>query len=150
MSSDLVTFVRARLDDDEQAATQCQERSWSFSGSNCHVIAEQAANGSFRTVAWCANGYDDDLSNSIHIANYDPARVLREVEAKRRIVAIHNRRADVYPDTAGGTFENCCQGCGFEGVCEDPVVENVNDCPELKALAAVWSDHPDFRAEWAP
>jgi HPt (histidine-containing phosphotransfer) domain-containing protein len=120
---DLVAFVEARLADDEQAATQCVERDWQFSGSNCHVLAERSANGSFRTIAWCANGYDDDLSNSIHIAVHDPARVLREVEAKRQILRyVRGELADDETDQSAQWL--------------------------LQMLAAPFADHPDFLASW--
>lgn len=54
-----------------------------------------------------------------HIARHDPARVLREVEAKRRILALH------------------------EELNEPHLYEAVQH------LAAVWSDHPGYRPEWA-
>lgn len=148
-------FIAARLNDDEQAATQCQERDWQFSGSNCHVLAERSANGSFRTIAWCANGYDDDLSNSIHIANYDPGRVLREVEAKRALVA------DL---EAQKHFLNQYQWYGCDAMTDDPSGNpDLPDVPtgrpctcgrdedvkrRLGLLSSVWSDHPDYRSEW--
>jgi hypothetical protein len=47
-----------------------------------------------------------------------------ECEAKRRIVREH--------DAAG------CDYCP----------EVVDDCPTLRALAAVYRDHPDYREEW--
>ena len=55
-----------------------------------------------------------------HIARHDPARVLREVEAKRKIVR----------DVA----------CGFYDSDYDEAVEH---------LAAVYSDHPDYDPDWA-
>ena len=136
--SELLEFIEARLQDDEQAASQCVERDWSFSGSNCHVLAERSANGSFRTIAWCANGYDDDFSNSIHIANYDPARALREVQSKRRALARHHR--DRY---------GVCVGCGWSGNLDEARIDATEECPELLDMASVWSDHPAYRPEWS-
>ena len=49
-----------------------------------------------------------------HIARHDPARVLAECDAKRRIVERRNHL----------------------------------DGPTLRALAAVYADHPDWREEW--
>ena len=57
-------------------------------------------------------------------------RVLREVEAKRRIVGLHS-----------GDNDTMCQS--WEGnYVEEP-------CPTLRALASVYADHEDYRAEWA-
>jgi hypothetical protein len=41
-------------------------------------------------------------------------------------------------DPESATWSNSpypCRGCGFEGDCDDPVTEHVNDCPELLDLA---------------
>lgn len=65
-----------------------------------------------------------------HITTHDPARVLAECEAKRRIIKAYERLEDYrYNADAWGM-----------------------DYPEetiLWPLAAVYSDHPDFRQEWA-
>lgn len=63
-----------------------------------------------------------------------PARVLAECAAKRRIVEMHSQDTD---------RDWCLQGCGMRsGWTGYP-------CDTLKALAAVYDDHPDYRAEWA-
>ncbi|MFF9309908.1 hypothetical protein ACF1BS_03265 [Streptomyces sp. NPDC014748] len=60
------------------------------------------------------------------------AGVLRRCEADRRILARHA----VDPSESDSlTFATACHGCGTEGDCDDPVTENVNDCPELLDLA---------------
>lgn len=53
-------------------------------------------------------------------------------EADRRVLARHAL------DTAQAEswmFGAACMGCGTEGDCDDPVSENLNDCPELLDLA---------------
>jgi len=64
---------------------------------------------------------------------YDAARALREVAAKRRVLARHC--ADTPP------YVEYCREC-----------ENtrLDQCPELWDLAAPYSDHPDYREEWRP
>lgn len=76
-----------------------------------------------------------------YVARHDPARVLREVAAKRRVMQRHHR-------SDASTVSDYCAGCAHdpEGW---PEIE-LNDCPELRDLAAVYSDHPDYRPEWAP
>lgn len=54
----------------------------------------------------------------------DPARVLRDVEAKRVIL---------------DRYERWDEGYGFQSALEIAV----------SVLAAVYSDHPDYRPEWA-
>jgi hypothetical protein len=75
-----------------------------------------------------------------HIARWDPARVLAECEAKRRIVAIHAR-----------DYGHECPGEG-----EDPIMipagwygsDGCRDCDVLRLLALPYASHPDYREEW--
>jgi len=72
-----------------------------------------------------------------HIARHDPARVLREVEAKRRIVDAYAEVVEFYqPDPA--EWHEVADG--HAAALHDAV----------RALAAVYADHPDYRPEWAP
>lgn len=64
--------------------------------------------------------FEVEAQQSRHIARHDPARVLRQVAAHR--VAL-----SWYLD-------------------DDDVVMG----PTIRAIAAIWSDHPDYRPEWAP
>jgi hypothetical protein len=61
-----------------------------------------------------------------------PEAILRRCEADRRILARH--RMD--PTMADSRlYATACDGCGTYGDCDDPVTENLNDCPELLDLA---------------
>lgn len=146
----LMAFLNARLDDDERVARAVGGEQWhadTHIGDEYNIGVVVGSRG--ERIASCGvESLDDGDVRAEHIARHDPARELREVEAKRRIMAIHNRRADVFPDTAGGTFENCCDGCGYQGYCDDPVTEDVNGCPILRLLALPFDQHPDFREEW--
>ena len=68
-----------------------------------------------------------------HIALHDPARVLREVKAKRKILAAHEK-------SDGGYCELCYYGYGGGSW----------PCPTVRALAAVYGDHPDYDKAWRP
>lgn len=59
------------------------------------------------------------------------AAVLRRCEADRRILARHRM------DTTSSSWLDAvsCHGCGVAGQCDDPVTDNINDCPELLDLA---------------
>ncbi|NKV21525.1 hypothetical protein GS913_18515 [Rhodococcus hoagii] len=138
--SDLVEFLRARLDEDEQTATAATSATfgevptWTSkddgTGDQTHgyVMADH--------TAICGHDGDDvPLPVADHIARHDPARALREGEAKRRIV---QELEDEYTQAedkliADGVF----------------IALNENRSPVLRALAAVYSDHPDYQQEWA-
>lgn len=74
---------------------------------------EAACGGGDEPENWC------DRATGVH---YDPARVLAECEAKRRIVNVAR-----YADEGSA-------GWGFRRILGD--------------LAAVYGDHPDHREEW--
>ncbi|MBM4686427.1 hypothetical protein GS532_22405 [Rhodococcus hoagii] len=68
---------------------------------------------------------------ALHIARHDPARALREVEAKRNIV------------------DECAEVINLPGGWE------YDDTPDLawltlRNLASAHSDHPDFDPAWRP
>ena len=67
--------------------------------------------------------------------------VLRRCEADRRVLARH----DVAPTQSHShLFATACEGCGTEGDCDDPVTENLNDCPELLDLAHAHGITPEI------
>lgn len=109
---DLIAFLNARLDEDEAAA-------WAVHDVNkCDALL-----------------YEEDMADA---ARRDPdcdcgqpARVLREVEAKRAIVKLHAAEPGQHPDFCGHDLHEL-------------------PCLTLRLLAAVWNDHPDYRQEWAP
>lgn len=71
-----------------------------------------------------------------HIARHDPARVLRGVEAKRKLLN------DLW--FAGDVAEVL----DWEG----NLIAGANDALNglLRTLAAEWSTHPGYRQEWSP
>lgn len=129
----LIEFLRARLNEREQAARQCAEvfpstwevadRGWTATvradEPSFHVVTEldQSQVSESPSTGWLGD-------HLWHIAYHEPARVLRDVEAKRRIVDAVD---------------------GLSGQWYDEVEGRV-----LKLLASVYADHPDYREEWAP
>lgn len=71
-----------------------------------------------------------DFADSAAEVTIDPARVLAECEAKRATLREH----------AIGPTGDC-------GVCS---YWSEYPCPTVRFVAAVYSDHPDFREEWRP
>lgn len=70
-----------------------------------------------------------------HLARFDPARVLRDVAAKRAVITRYERAAAL-PESTSGFVRG--QDDGYQQACLDAV----------KDAAAVWSDHPEYRQEW--
>lgn len=79
-----------------------------------------------------AIGYAEEVTVVVggHIARHDPARVLLEVEAKRRTVADH---AHIPGD-----------GINFTSA-EQNRAEDL-----LRNLSSIYRDHPDYQDEWRP
>ncbi|WP_332760413.1 DUF6221 family protein [Streptomyces sp. MT206] len=80
MTEELVRFLEARLDEEADLARRCD-------GDGC---GEWSAHG--HTVDFCQvdlSGFHPTIAQ--HVALHDPARALREIEAKRRILARHAR-----------------------------------------------------------
>jgi len=106
---DLAEFVAARLDEDEAAAN-----------------------------AWLPVGNPTSAQRE-HIASADPGRMLREVEAKRKILALAAEADDI---------EECLI---FETATRPPQAGRVTIGDKIRRqLASAWSDHPDYALVTAP
>lgn len=106
--NDLVAFLqflRARLDADQAAAGKAAE-SWEW---NIGLFT----------------AYDA----TEHAERFNPARVLREVETKRRSIDLHSAEPGQHPDF-----------CGHD--------KHELPCPTLRLLALPYADHPDYDPAW--
>lgn len=112
----IVEFILARIAEDEAIG-------WG-------VVAD--AIGRYSAVEAQAIISDAEMQGEHSHASVGVARVLRECEAKRRIVAAHR---DVI-----GDIETTHPCDGTLGVIE---------CDTLRALASAYADHPDFDPAWA-
>ena len=147
----LAGFLAARLDEDEAAAKACADNdgrlNWWDSrvmASGDHTIRTGSGSGGEgnRVVARIRRDdvegdfgrlLDPDALASF-IPRHDPARVLREVEAKRAILAAFlSFRQEFQRGDAGPALHTGTQ-----------VLRDV-----LGSLAAIWSDHPDYDPGWA-
>jgi hypothetical protein len=71
--------------------------------------------------------------------------VLREVAAKRAILGEHAPNyPTTYPKLSGQPTCGVCHAGGFDWEPE------WWPCITVRTLAAVYSDHPDYRPEWKP
>ena len=119
MSDDVVAFLRARLDEDEAAAREAARGegvSWqqSYPNPGLYTGTTDITDGDLAIVARVG------APVAAHIARHDPARVLRDVEADRRLLA----EADKLAGDVGW---------------DDAIMFTVG------CRAATYSDHPDYR-----
>lgn len=131
----LIEFLNARLDEDERIARTAGENEyarWAYDpddiDTNGEVVAPDAVDVQHgregriyryhHTITTDSEGLTPavEAHQAHHIARHDPARVLREVAAKRA----HLKWASTY---------------GYTDL--------------LGYLAYPYSDHPDYRQEWA-
>lgn len=128
----IVEFLEARLDEDEEVARDAA--GWDSSGSirDEGLWRRDGVNSvidSARRMVVYGDGSAPDDSQAAHIVRHDPARVLREVAAKRAIMAEH------------GIDQDPCDA-------HDAMYESA-PCDVILNLAAIYLDHPDYQAEWA-
>lgn len=89
-----------------------------------------------------ANGvvvYDEGyphVEQARHIATFDPKRVLRQVEAHRRILARHAPIEQPTGYAIGGFIGPYCGGCGSKG---NGYGFTAWPCPDVQDLAAIYT-----------
>lgn len=145
MSDDIAAFIQARLDDDEQAARQAIGRT---------LLSEWELPTSWPSNPALARAYERAVADSggvlvaavreqvaEHIASHDPARVLRGVEAKRRLLD------EFEPCQACLAGERCVPHDASAG----PGISRIASAQHewfARLLASEWSTHPDYRQQW--
>lgn len=131
--TDIVEFLEARIAEDNEAAKEATNDGHRW------LVDEETIS------LWPAD--DDDRmyghitfprkAHARHASIHDPIRVLREVAAKRTILVEH-------ADDEG----QCARCLDSDGITYLGAYTAPWPCPTLRALAAVYSDHPDYRPDW--
>lgn len=126
--TDLLVFLRARFDEEEHAALACgqsaAERAMIRANASVWEASEDAVHAGSQLVAARVAGEDAE-----HIARWDPARVLAEVEAKRRILYLYEAAEDVSMHADAWT-----------------IMKNT-----VRLMALPYAGHVDYREEaWRP
>jgi hypothetical protein len=130
MSDELVRWLGEQLDEDERIARRV-ESSWRQIGETGVIVASDGDR-----AEECANGNWAGIAE--HIVEHDPARVLREIEAKRGVLRQHEAvRGQVRNPVSA---ENRRAARIAQGELEDVV----------RLLAVPYSDRPGYRQEWKP
>lgn len=130
MTDDLVAFLRARLDEDEQAAQEAH-----YEGQRWLSEEEDVCRWPDDELVHIA----DRKCDARHIARWDPVRVLAEVQAKRRIIEMYEN-ADAAQRAGSISERNRTQ--------DEAAVDVLGEA--VHALAAVYASHPDYRGAWSP
>ncbi|WP_329013175.1 DUF6221 family protein [Micromonospora rifamycinica] len=132
---DLVTWLRAQLDDDERVARAVPDGSWTLRTDKDFPVPDVAYPDH---TLWLGDrlagevGFGDGEirpSEAAHMVLHDPARVLAEVDAKRRILDEH--------DPYGTGHDPCRRNPG-------------RYCLTARLLALPYADRPGYRDEWRP
>jgi rubrerythrin len=133
----IVEFLEARIAEDEAIA-----RATYPYPENAEYFAAEALRDAQPHGSRCGWRMGEQLSDGCE-CDY-PARVLREVEAKRAILADHETRVERGFDPVDAIDWSCsvCSRCGTISSDES------DGCPTVRALASVYADHPDYRGEW--
>lgn len=87
MTADLAAFLRARLDDDKQTARAAAPGPWAWidpGGSVTQALVSTAVRPPQMILPSASKDVYPSVHDAQYIARHDPARVLREIEAKRR------------------------------------------------------------------
>lgn len=142
----LITFTTARLDEDEEIAKAVEDNSapwpgqWEADGNH----AVRTYNGHVLAYARTDNLRGGDFAPGLaaHIARHDPARALREVEAKRRIVDDYRITASAIDMITGPDIDTR----GYKEMCAGRDALRAS----VLALAAIWAGHPDYQQAWRP
>jgi hypothetical protein len=159
-------FVEARLSDDEAAAEEaaraCEDapsgdlsREWQASV----MRGENYVLGSVYGAPIQASRPTAFGGVAAHIARHDPARVLAQCAAMRKIVELHaswpvlvQTQPDFTEDASDPTsmtFRMTQQiAWTTQQEYRDRFGEEPPTAPMIRALASIWSDHPDWREEW--
>jgi hypothetical protein len=144
--TDIATWLGQQLDEDEamaRAAAAFYDDD-DQDGVSWNGHAGRDLDG--YTRFWIAPhlGVVNDVASGLHINRHDPDRVLREVAAKRTIIA----ETLNYMSRIDGEW-GCCHNeeSIAAGRCEDLLPENE---PIFRALASVYADRPGYKEEWKP
>ncbi|MFD7868213.1 DUF6221 family protein [Streptomyces sp. NPDC057682] len=125
-NADLVAFVRARLDEEEDVARAAGGEAWRCPAE---VPGEIHDRGGAVAFALRTHPYDR------HIALQDPARTLRRIETSRVLLDEYTEVAALDVDRPRRDFASGrAVGLGFV----------------VRQMAAEHAGHPDYRVKWLP
>lgn len=154
MTPDLASWLLEQLDTDAEQAEALDGARWeaaTYVGDHYNVGVVVPAGGSEhdQIITCGVEHLEDGELQARHIARWDPARVLAEVEAKRRIVDAYRaerRRRDAYQAPSARDVETTEQTT--QRRCSAARCRGLEIAAELLALP--YADRPGYLSEWRP
>lgn len=172
----LIEFLKDRLDEDEGLARSADPGPWevgpTFGARESRVYVRQQG-VLIDTIGTCVfTGQVSNTpryrANAAHVARHNPERTLREVEAKRAVLAEHEPFLQIvqwpHDQTGKGEAFTCprCQNAANDSASWHPaegqagvfpyepfvVAYVLAPCVTLRLLALPYADHADFQEEW--
>ncbi|WEO98994.1 DUF6221 family protein [Streptomyces sp. FXJ1.172] len=129
----LEAFLRARFEEEERVArdaiTGAPGAVWGVMADEIEQVLTSQDRGVTHTPL-VQFGADDPVRMLNHVARHDPARVLRELEAKRALLGEHRTWDD-------GRCRTCREG-------------SRSPCTTLRLLAVPFAGHPGYEDLWRP
>jgi hypothetical protein len=155
--SDIAAFLGARLNEDEATAKATEHEdgpytlSWTRGGgrrltfdNGRHEDYEAVYAGNWERILIARDSVRGGPL-ATHIALHDPARALREAEVWRKVLGEH------HPTDWTAYGDRMCSRCVWdmdELADPDAVIWIPWPCPTIRAVAAIWSDNPDYDEAW--
>jgi len=130
----LTEFLMARIAEDEALALAAEGEHGIYPGT---WWGQPASRWSRIVGGHLPEGLSDE--DASHIARHDPARVLADCEAKRRIVELHTGIHECVGEKYGR----------LDTVLVAPGYAHEHD-PTLRLLALPYAAHPDYQETWRP
>jgi hypothetical protein len=128
---DLVRWLGEQLDEDERIARRAGDSFRQIGETGVIVATEGDRAEECASANW--------VGVAEHIVEHDPARVLREIDAKRGIIRAYETAVAAFNDS-GPAMANYDRLTGSVSALRG----------SLQLLATVYADRPGYREEWRP
>lgn len=147
MTEDITQWLGAQLDEDEKVAftaghTLAGELALRWAAVGAYVYPEEVTDNeppvASADLMDDMPGYEVARARALHIAGWDPSRVLREIDAKRGVLRQYESVREQVRNPASA--ENRMRARVAQGELEDV----------LRLLALPYADRPGYRDEWKP
>ncbi|MGC0365029.1 hypothetical protein ABH922_003013 [Rhodococcus sp. 27YEA15] len=128
----IVEFLEARIAEDEAVARDAAKHHGQ-DGWHVNAVPHEGL------IVWDSTDVPGHSTpTTVHLARHDPARILREVAAKRAILAQAREAEEYYAHMRGNGLPAAKAGGHVDAL-----------TVTLTHLASTYADHPDYDESWA-
>jgi hypothetical protein len=151
VTDSITDWLHAQLAEDERIARAAQRQhgggEWSARADASGIVAVEGLPGHADELIPVVLHPDED-ETAVHVAEHDPARVLREIDANRRRLERHTPELMVGYDSDADDPSTYVLGCP---TCQVTVVKEGDfPCVELRDMLVSYADRPGYRPDWRP